>query len=88
MIPIVAEIFDGIVNTLKRDPRFAALTRNELDLLLAGVRVHAEQDLGELLDDKIDVADAVHNIADLLTDDAPYSPAVWPQAKTNTEHQA
>jgi hypothetical protein len=62
----IAEIFDNVVAALKRDPRFKNIPCSELDLLLADVRRRAEQDIGLLLHDMIDVNDAVRDITEGL----------------------
>lgn len=54
------------MKTLRRDPRFATVSSAELDLLLASVRARAEQDIGEILEDKADVDDIVRDIAEEL----------------------
>jgi hypothetical protein len=62
----VDEIFDDIESALKRDVRFKHITRDEFDLLLAGVRRRAELKLGELLHNKVDVDDAIDNVVKAL----------------------
>jgi hypothetical protein len=51
----VAKLFDDIVEVLKRNARFAGVSRDELDLLLADTRIRAEQQIGDLVDDTISV---------------------------------
>ena len=63
----VVSIFDDIIATLRRDPRFKNVARAELDLLLADARTRAEQDIGELLQDTVDAWEAVRVIAEGLT---------------------
>ena len=62
----VVRIFDDIIATLRRDPRFKNVARAELDLLLADARTRAEQDIGELLQDTVDAWEAVRVIAEGL----------------------
>jgi hypothetical protein len=40
--PVICALFDSIIATLRRDPRFRAVTVSDLDLLLADARRNAE----------------------------------------------
>jgi hypothetical protein len=61
-IPVVAELFDGIVNVLKRTPQFKDTPRDQIDLLLADCRDRAEQDIGDIVDSTINVEHAIRDI--------------------------
>jgi hypothetical protein len=67
-IPVVAEIFDGIVDALKRTPQFQAVPRDEIDLLLVDCRNRAEQDIGAIVDGTIVIE---HVIGDIVEELAP-----------------
>ena len=62
----VNQIFNDVVAALRRDPRFKNIPPSEFDLLLADTHRQAEQDVGWLLHDMIDVNDAVRSIVEGL----------------------
>ena len=61
-IGIVGDVFDAMVATLKRDPRFQNIPRDELDLLLADVRRDFEQKLGDVLEGEVYLDDVLDDI--------------------------
>ena len=66
-VGLVNDIFDDVVDVLKGHARFADMSRDELDLLLADARTRAEQQLGDVLDGMIAVDQAVRDIEHALS---------------------
>ena len=65
-VPVVGEIFDLIVNTLKQTSQFKHATRDQIDLLLADCRNYAEWEIGGIVDGTIQVENAISNIVEGL----------------------
>jgi len=54
---LVKETFDGIIRSLRRDPRFRDLSPFELDLILADYRPTAEQQIARALQMQMEMTD-------------------------------
>ncbi|MDA9424024.1 hypothetical protein [Bradyrhizobium sp. CCBAU 53380] len=62
---IVGTLFARIIRTLRRDPRFSAVPRFDLELLLADERAEAERQLVRELRDRIHADDLGEDFDDV-----------------------
>jgi len=80
----VAEgIFDDVIETLRKDPRFPRLTRTEYDLLFASLVSETRDELESYY--AIDIKRVTKNICDALVDEVDYDDD--DASKTNTRRR-
>jgi hypothetical protein len=65
-VPVVSEIFDNIVSTLKQTPQFKDTPRDQIDLLLADCGNRAEWEIGGIVDGTVQVENAISDIVEGL----------------------